>query len=1187
VRIEDIEFDERLLKAQHDGSLVLFAGAGVSMGPPSNYPSFDGLTRGIARKTGLEWPEKEPSERFLGRLVSKKAIVHKKVAEILSSPESKPKKLHEDLLRLFGSLNQVRIVTTNFDAHFETAAKDVYGQPPELFSAPALPLGNDFLGLVYLHGSVLGDPKRLVLTDQDFGRAYLTEGWATRFLQSMFSEYTVLFVGYSHKDTVMHYLSRGLPSENTKPRFALVREDDNLEEWRYRGIEPLGYPFEGEGDYSKLTVSVAGWVDWAHRGALGTEQRIKELVEGLPPLDSESQDFLLWAISDSVALRFFVRYAKEPEWLIWVSDHNLLEPLFSQEKLSEQHKELARWVAETYAAQHPEVVFAVLGRYRKALHPWFVDEIIREFAYGKAVPNKDTISRWIPILLQNNALGNPSEYSELLGRAIRQGAISAAAQLFTYLTKPRLLLEKALMWPEEEAENKVRVDARLEFLGDYHLLNDVWEKMLRPRLSEMAFCLWPNVAQNLNQAYQLSHSWGKAGRRWDPLSWHRSAIEPHEQDKYPHMEDVLINAARDCLEWALENVPLVGQAWIETLSAMEPMLARRLAVHGISFAKHLAPNGKIRWLLEKDLLMDSGLKHEVFRLLKKAYPGADSELRKELLDAAISRIDAFPEEDKARKEYEKYNLLHWLSSADPSCEEVTNRFAQINKRYPHFRPREYPDLGHWTSGGTWSGPRSPVPAEELLEKRPAEWMEYFLSFKGNDFKGPDRDGLLQIIGEAVARDFDWGRELTELLIDRADPMLDLWKCVIRGWYGTGVSEEQWDYVLSTLDEEEGLAQHHSDYISDLLQRGAEKEKEGVPVRLLDKADRVAQRVWATLEDKKSDEPNDWLGRAINRPGGKLTLFWLNALSRVRKQSGKKEEGLIQPYRERFDTIVTAKNEAGTLGRVILASQLGYLHAVDAAWSRTNIIPLLDWSKATKQARQAWDGWLSWGRLGDPLLQELIPHYRKAFSYLSSELREERHRFVEHVVAISLFWMNNPMEEGWLFDFLQRVEDEDRVAFASQVCSHLMGMKEETKRGLWKRWLKSYWESRNQGAPVPLSNGELKEMVEWAGELEPVFPEVVEIICGGPVPKIDHTSLFYRMKKAESQISALYPEAMTRLLIHLTSNTEIPRYFCTDLEELTEQAISVGASAHLLNQLCDQLAAIGCPNASKLSEKLRA
>jgi hypothetical protein len=39
---------------------------------------------------------------------------------------------------------------------------------------------------------------RMVLTDSDFGSAYLTEGWATRFLQRLFTHNVVMFIGYSH-----------------------------------------------------------------------------------------------------------------------------------------------------------------------------------------------------------------------------------------------------------------------------------------------------------------------------------------------------------------------------------------------------------------------------------------------------------------------------------------------------------------------------------------------------------------------------------------------------------------------------------------------------------------------------------------------------------------------------------------------------------------------------------------------------------------------------------------------------------------------------------------------------------------------------------------------------------------------------------------------------------------------------
>ncbi len=65
--------------------------------------------------------------------------------------------------------------------------------------------------MVYLHGRLDQEHHRLIVTDEDFGKAYLTDAWAARFLDRMFGEYPVLFfVGYSHNDTIMKYLARGL-----------------------------------------------------------------------------------------------------------------------------------------------------------------------------------------------------------------------------------------------------------------------------------------------------------------------------------------------------------------------------------------------------------------------------------------------------------------------------------------------------------------------------------------------------------------------------------------------------------------------------------------------------------------------------------------------------------------------------------------------------------------------------------------------------------------------------------------------------------------------------------------------------------------------------------------------------------------------------------------------------------------
>lgn len=171
-RLGNLEFDDRILDALKDDNLIVFAGDGVSMGLPSNLDSFWRLAEKIARGTGL--PPVEPLDRFLGVLQHRGVAVRDRAVELLSPEGSAPTDLHRNLIRLFGAADRVKLVTTNFDLHFETAAREAFGTSPEVYRAPALPLGYDFNGIVHVHGALPHAPS-VVLTDSDFGRAYLDE----------------------------------------------------------------------------------------------------------------------------------------------------------------------------------------------------------------------------------------------------------------------------------------------------------------------------------------------------------------------------------------------------------------------------------------------------------------------------------------------------------------------------------------------------------------------------------------------------------------------------------------------------------------------------------------------------------------------------------------------------------------------------------------------------------------------------------------------------------------------------------------------------------------------------------------------------------------------------------------------------------------------------------------------------
>ena len=164
--------------------------------------------------------------------------VNSAAAKILNRTCLMHNKLHETIIDFFPKIENVRIVTTNYDKMFEKAIQ-AKGEEVNVYSAPAIPLGDDFNGIIHIHG-VVDSPEYMVLTDEDFGKAYLTEGYVSRFLVKLFQSYTVLFVGYSYNDTILRYLTRAMLRYGNKNKYILT--DNAKKDWEVLGIIPVKYP---------------------------------------------------------------------------------------------------------------------------------------------------------------------------------------------------------------------------------------------------------------------------------------------------------------------------------------------------------------------------------------------------------------------------------------------------------------------------------------------------------------------------------------------------------------------------------------------------------------------------------------------------------------------------------------------------------------------------------------------------------------------------------------------------------------------------------------------------------------------------------------------------------------------------------------------------------------------------------
>ena len=631
MRIAGVNFPEQVLSALRDDRLVIFAGAGVSMGEPANLPSFDALVADIANGTGKGPAEGESLDRFLGRLAVSGVNVHDRAVKTLSRDGLAPTSLHSDLLRCFGDETAIRVVTTNFDLLFEQAADEAMARRPEIYSAPALPRGNDFDGLVHIHGSVVR-PRSMVLTDEDFGRAYLTEGWARRFLVDVFQSFTVLFVGYSHKDVVMSYLSRALPTPDptlidVPHRFALT-DTAGDQRWELLGISPIDYE-NADGAHTGLVEGVTGLVKYMQRGLLDWQRTIGEIARGLPPDDPEQQDLITDALADPFRVRFFTEAAEHLEWIDWLDGRGHLARMFDASPAGNSegpHRDLAWWLCTRFSRKPSDPVLRLVAQHGPRMGNELWVALVSELGAKDTEKQEteewkpDVLAKWISYLLDTipNSLPNPEFHLESLAEAAaRASSDDSLIAVF-------------------DAMARLSVGARSASVDRDETLNDVWENHVAPRIHVVAEQLLSVVLARLRDHHRWACVWEGATRECDSANWHRNAIEARNDDShYYDSNDVLIDAARDCLCYLVENEPLVAGSYLDQMVRANAPLLRRIAVHGVSRRNDLSADENIEWLLARVSLHDRACRRELFRFVELTYRDA-SDVQRQLVLAAVA-----------------------------------------------------------------------------------------------------------------------------------------------------------------------------------------------------------------------------------------------------------------------------------------------------------------------------------------------------------------------------------------------------------------------------------------------------------------------------------------------------------------------------------------------------------------------
>lgn len=1145
-----VQIPSAVLAAWEEGRLVLFTGAGVSMAGPSNLPSFLGLAEQVAER--LQSPMKPTMNEWKSQLDTymdvldqgEGADVHGHVKRIVSNPDSLPNTTHDALARIATQF-KTRVVTTNYDRHLESKLRE-HGDPEhpiEVFRAPALPLGHDFEGLVYLHGSAQDNAGRLVVTDRDFSGAYFHSAWAARFLERMFHEYVVLFVGYSHSDVVMKYLGLGL-GPNAK-RYVLT-DQPNDPIWDRLLVTPLEFP---EGDYDTQTRCLTAWAEHGERGLLEHRQRIRDLVStaNTTDLDVDERSYLEDSLRREDRAEFFCEFAQDSVWLTWAKDQEPFQELFTQAaQPSPSLNRLSYWFAINYAVRDDAAIDEEHGPSSAAWTAFAEAGGVLSSTTWNAIGQRllsfdgdrpKHLTRWLWVLMDQEQAGcDPMYLDYALAEVDVWEDQDLALALLAHLMHAYLAPERG--WGTARMGVKTR--------GDLYWLDEAWKNKYVPDLEALAPAVFPVVEAALMEHLNLEASVGA------PRGFlrRRSAIQPHTQDRHRGSIDAVIDAVRDSAValWATDEQ--VVWRLLERWLVSDHLMLRRIAVHVASTAPGASPDDLVRFVLDHGLETADGEGQEVQQLLGTVTPGASADLVNRLVAAWN------PESDDKRDLHRAFSRLEWLERNEVDNLELAKSLRYLRSKLPaDFEGSPYPGMTSWMESSSGDGP-SPLSVEEFDERiaaNPATAVDFVMGFEELTFPRtaePSRETAISMLGDTVKNRPAAGIELWPHL----DDYPDLRGAVIAAWgHTTDLDEARAIMAILADTDLKPLLNSVGQFLIHAERTGSARWEK------LPTTDTFIEHVWAAAETNEVFERGshdwDWMSKTINVPAGLLMEFWFE-LFRRRWSSALEVDawrGIGEKDRAFLDRALADRTERGSLALTQIAGRLHFLDSADSTWCRTKLLPLRSWSDKLV-AEPFWWGALSNARWNDGLVADgLLDGLLETVEHLNVFAEDQRRRWAAMLASIAVR-CEEPRADTWVDKMTSRSGVTHRVAWLDEVAEEMAGFDDDAGRdAVWNGWLAAYWGRRNQGDPVTLARPE-------ADAFATIAPHVsANLFAKAVLLTVETSAGLGKYADVSRQVSdsllKAQPAHVGRFFTHLMKNTAPPFHGRYDLEPKLKEIIS--------------------------------
>lgn len=1120
-----------LMNELGSGKVVFFCGAGVSAGPGSGLPTFACLVDRVyeANHTEPDGVEREaldlgepcparrrPSfDKALDLLERPERLgarpLRRTVIEILSARPTGSLDLHRALIELSRHEQGIRLVTTNFDNRFVDAAVN----NPKVDAAPKLPVPkpHSWSSLVHLHGRILenDDGSNLVLTAADFGRAYLTERWAARFITELFREFVVVFVGYSVGDPVMSYMVDALAAERAKgakyaTAYAFADHDGTVgdqqkarERWLAKNVEPILY--DRRNHYKLLSDTLIEWARIRNDPFHARSQIALNEMSKLPAGPSDpAVERVAWALQDPVAAQALTEappfvneddFPKVERWVEVLAEKGLLgcvapnaspnpedqdrtfiplvgygfEPRYSQE-LDGTRKYLARWIARHL---HVPQLLAWAIRSGGHLHPQLRQQVQASLADSNLdIPPKlrflwTVLSAQKPIdhrehlwtTKSYSASASESERRHIESEAIKSIAPRLVVHPGPY---PHLLLQSLF-------DSKPKPIRPIDECGHLKLVSgeeDAWhrlEAILKDPavLSRHAETLTNYLDQALT-LIALTKDVETVDNATDSLHY-RPSIATHDQNRNRDRWTRLIDLARDSYFVLSKADRARGDNLLRRWVLSGQPLFKRLALHALTenprsdirLATKLLVTGR------KPGIWELGLRREVLRFLRKDDRHLPRSLKVEIVlaihDGPKTKSQGATPDKVETIRREKALRLCKLIASGARLDKNSRALAEEMYSVSEDGYNERNEFISWIESPRVVGAAEFMP-EDILDK-------------------PIDDVATALEKEEISRREFWSlarlkpvrtaSTLRRLSNREAWPSTH-WKSFLWAIAGTHETSEHYarlrKHVARMLEiapaelfaEVESAA---ATLVKDLAEEYGRDQEHDLKV--------IWTKAWGGIGGSrlKARMQEDLLSAAFNHPAGTLADAALIRLYKYKPKAGKGLPSAVSSY---FSKI--AEDPNGKLGRVVLVANLHSLYSIDRRWVENNLIPRLN-LQSSKEARDLWSAY-GWSPTVGP---DLFLAFKSSFLEVLRDADgdyQNREYLVGLFVEICLEAPNELTDED-IHGVIAQLSEEDLQTVLRGIKRRLRGSEAERAR-VWhdklRAWLQRYWpmaDGRNTGA----------------------------------------------------------------------------------------------------------------------------